>query len=394
VSATLVDGFARTFGPGDCRLFEAPGRVELGGNHTDHHGGRVLAAATRRRTRAAAAPSGRDEIRVVSEELAEHPVVRLDDLEPRPEDRGRPAALVRGVAADLVKLGIGVAGFDAFVAGDLPIGAGLSSSASFAVLMATLMDHLFGGGRLGEVARARAAWEAERSHFGKPCGLMDQIASATGGIVAIDFADPEEPAVRRLDFDLGRHGFDLLVVDTGSSHADLAAEYASIPDEMSRLAAALGRERCRDLSREEILAELPRLRREVGDRAILRGLHFLAENERVDEQVAALEAGDVERFLARVRESGDSSWKLLQNCYPAAAVREQGIPLALALSEEFLGEGPGACRLLGGGFAGAIQVLLPRERTAAYRERIEGVFGEGAAMDVELSNAGAREIPA
>jgi galactokinase len=352
----------------------------------------VLAAATRRKTRAAAAPNGRDEIRVVSEALTERLVVALDDLEPRESGRGQPEELVRGVAAALVKRVAGVAGFDAYVAGDLPLGAGLSSSASFAVLMATVMDHLFGEGRLGELSRAQVAWDAERLHFGKPCGLMDQLTSAAGGIVAIDFADPAAPALRRLHLDFGSHGIALLVVDTGSSHADLAGDYAAIPEEMSRLARALGVERCRELSRADLLADLPSLRRQVGDRAILRGLHFLAESERVKHQVAALEGGDMERFLELVRASGNSSWKWLQNCYPAAAAQEQGIPLALALTEEFLGNGPGACRVLGGGFAGAIEVFLPEERTAAYRERIEGVFEPGTVTDVELGATGAREI--
>jgi len=386
----LLDRMASCGQAGRAVLVSVPGRTELGGNHTDHNHGVVLAAGVHFDCLALAVAVDEPRIRVRSEGFADEIEVSLDDLEPRPEERERPVALVRGVAHALRRAGYAVGGFDACVSGGVPMGVGLSSSAAFEVCVGRILSELCNGGRIDPVTLARCGQAAENIHFGKPCGLMDQLACACQGVVSIDFADPENPAVRIVDFDFESSGYRLAVVDTGGSHADLTPDYAAIPGEMRRAAGVLGRDVARGLTVDDVLAAAPRLRREAGDRAVLRLLHFIEESDRAEAEAEALGRGDMAGFLGLARASGDSSWRLLQNCFSPSQPLTQPIPLALALTERFLG-GDGAWRVQGGGFAGTIQAYVPLDRFEAYRAFMEGVFGPGTLLPLRIRRPG-REV--
>jgi len=371
------------------RFYSAPGRTELGGNHTDHNHGKVLCAAVGLDTAACVAPNGGAIVSLKSEGF-EPVCVDLGSLEPVPGERGSTAALVRGVAAGLAQRGIPLHGFDCATHSFVLPGSGLSSSAAIEVLLGTIMTDL-AGARLDPVEIARIGQYAENEYFGKPCGLMDQTASAVGGIVAIDFADPSAPGIRRLDFDFEERGLALAIVDTGGSHADLTPEYASVPAEMKAVASALGAECLRDVDPAALVARGPEIRRSCGDRALLRAFHFADENARVDEMAQALESGDLDAYLKLVRKSGRSSWELLQNLYAPSAPREQGLPLALALSSMFIGR-KGAWRVHGGGFAGTIQAYVPVSIMDGYAALMARYFGPGAARRVSVRPSGAARI--
>ncbi len=373
-------------------VFSAPGRTELGGNHTDHNHGLVLAASVNLDSIAAAAASSDGRIVVHSEGYPEAFVVDLDQLAPVAAERGTTTALVRGTASRLKELGYHVGGFRACVTSDVLPGSGLSSSASIEVLLGLIFSTLHNDGRIDPETVAKAGQFAENEFFGKPCGLMDQMASAIGGIVSIDFKRPEAPLVSRVEYDFSREGFCLLFVDTGGSHVDLTDDYASVPEEMTSVARVLGRDVCRGISREDIVEHMALIRGRVGDRAVLRGLHFFAENQRVVRQVEALSSGRFDEYLELVRQSGSSSWRWLQNCYSSQNVSEQGVTLALALTEEFLSGGPGAFRVHGGGFAGAIQVYLPEEMLKSYIALMEPVFEKGCVAALSVRQAGATHL--
>jgi galactokinase len=313
--------------------------------------------------------------------------VDLGDLDPREKERGSPDALIRGIAAGFSRHGCRFGGFDARVVSGVPIGGGLSSSAAFEVLLGGIQNHLFNEGRVDYMGLAHMAHAAENDYFGKPCGLMDQIASAAGGLTSIDFMDPGRPKVRRVDVDFQRHGYCLAVVNTGGSHADLTPDYAAIPTEMRAAASVLGHDTARGLTMEELLAALPSVRRQAGDRAVLRLVHFIEENNRAALQADALAEGHMDEFLRLVNASGDSSWRLLQNCFSVRSPVDQPIPLALMLTQRFL-DGEGACRVHGGGFAGTIQAYIPLDRFDRYRERMESVFGPGSVIPLRVRNAG------
>jgi galactokinase len=373
------------------RVFSTPGRSELAGNHTDHNHGKVLAAAIGLDAVAVAAPRDDSKVFIASEGFP--PVeISVRELGKIPSEVGTTAALVRGIAARLASLGHAVGGFDAFLHSEVLPGSGLSSSAVIEVLVASIFNHLFNGGGIPATEIARIAQHAENHYFDKPCGLMDPLACATGGIIFVDFADPERPAVRRVTLDLETQDAGLVIVDTGSSHADLTSDYAAIPQEMKSVAQAFGQESCRGITRQAVVARLPELRSRFGDRAVLRALHYLAENERVDAQVAALEEGRFQAFLSLVRESGLSSFRWLQNVIAPAQPRTQGLALALALTEQFL-DGSGACRVHGGGFAGTIQAWIPKPRLDAFRATIEPVFGVGAVVPLRIRSLGAVAFP-
>ena len=366
--------------------FSAPGRTELGGNHTDHQRGCVLAAAVELETTAEVMLNGTDIIRVFSEGYA--PVeVALDDLAVHAGEENTTAALVRGVAAAFVERGAELQGFDAHVRSNVLPGSGLSSSAAFEVLMGTILNELFFHKSLSTAEVARIGQYAENVYFGKPCGLMDQMASAVGGMVFIDFEYPACPIVERIDFDLAAAGYALCIIDTGADHADLTAEYAAIPGEMKQICAYFGKDVLRQVSQEKFFAALPQLRGRVPDRAILRAMHFYRENERVEQQVQALRAGDVDEFLRLVRQSGRSSWMYLQNITPAGAVEQQAVAVALALCEELL-DGRGACRVHGGGFAGTVQAFVPLDGLENFRTGIEAVLGAGKCHVLQIRAAG------
>lgn len=372
----LLEEFKRRFpASSGIELFSTPGRTEVGGNHTDHNAGKVLAAAIDLDIIAVAAPNGSDTIRIESEDYP--PVnVKIDALFPVKEEQFTSAALVRGICAGLSS-GHKIGGFDAFISSNIPEGSGLSSSAAFEVLAATILNHLYNGGEISDVSIAKIAQYAENVFFGKPSGLMDQMSSAVGGLVAIDFGDSQEPVIDRVDFDFGASGYTVVVVDTGKNHADLNDEYAAIEREMKAVARALGGRLLRELSLESLMEALPRLHGQLSDRAILRALHYYGDNQRVVAQVQALEEGRFERFLSLVIESGRSSWMLCQNVYSPESVDEQGLSLALAISEGILKD-IGAWRVHGGGFAGTIQAFVPHGLVEQYVHKIEAVFGAGA----------------
>jgi galactokinase len=368
-------------------LFSAPGRTEVGGNHTDHNGGRVLAAAVDLDVMAAAAPAG-DRQAVIESEGYGRQRVDLDRHEARPEERFQPAALTRGIAARLEELGYRAGGFHACLSSRVLKGSGLSSSAAYEVAIGTMLNHLYNGGRIPAVELAKACRWAENNYYGKPCGLMDQTTCAVGGFVAIDFADMSNPAVRRIELDFASTGFALVIVDTGGHHAELTGDYAAIEREMKETARALGAELLRGSSREQLLARAPSLRAAAGDRAILRALHFYEEDRRAAEEAEALERGDFPEFLRLAVESGESSWMLLQNCYPPGAARQQGMALGLAVSRSLLA-GQGAWRVHGGGFAGTIQAFVPSALLPRYLQAMRALFGPGACHCLSIRQAGA-----
>jgi galactokinase len=394
----LAEALREAPGP-EFRFYSAPGRTELGGNHTDHNRGRVLCAAVDLDSIACVAPRDDGLVSLVSEGYPDPIRVDLSSLEPVPAEGGSTAALVRGVAKGLSdKLGSRSAGtgrgrlrgFRARVSSRVMQGSGLSSSAAFEVLVGTIMADL-AEAAISPVEIAKIGQFAENEYFGKPCGLMDQTASAVGGVVSIDFADPSVPAVKRVEYDFASKGYDLVVVNTGGSHADLTPDYAAIPTEMKSVAKLLGGTYLREIDPDLLIARGPEIRAACGDRAFLRALHFVAENGRVGLMVEALEADDLDAYLRLAKESGRSSWELLQNLYPGSAPREQGLPVALALTEGYLG-GEGAGRVTGGGFAGTIQAYIPHERRAEYTRLMERYFGPGSVIPVSLRAKGATRV--
>jgi galactokinase len=402
---TLLEATLQAFPEteGNIHVFTAAGRTELGGNHTDHNHGKVLAASIQLDALAFVSP--RQDTTVIFRSTG-YPDVVLDiaDTEPKEAERGTTEALVRGIAAEFIKRGVPIRGFTANAASTVISGSGLSSSAAVEVLFGTIFDRLYGGGKRSAVEIAQIGQKAENLYFGKPCGLMDQVACASGGAVAIDFKDPAQPLVTQVPFDPSLSGYALCVVDTGGSHADLTDEYAAIPAEMKAIAGYFGKSVLRDISKDDLRKAIPDLRRSVGDRAILRALHFLAENDRVDAMLKAITTNHTARtaaerqesmevFLNLVNESGNSSWELLQNVFSVKSVKEQGPSLALAVTREFIRDlGRGACRVHGGGFAGTIQVYIPLDAVGAYRTWMAPTFGEKAVTQLRIRPIGAAEL--
>lgn len=382
----LVERFTEVFEKAPRYLAAAPGRTELGGNHTDHQRGRVLAAAVDLVTTAAIAPNDRGEICVQSEGYP-RVTISLDDLLPKGDEHGTTAALIRGVAARFVQMGYKVGGFDAYAVSTVLPGSGLSSSAAFEVMIATALNHLYAGGTVSAVEIAKIAQYAENMYFGKPCGLMDQMASSVGSIIGIDFADPEHPVIERVRFDFEESGYALCIIDSGADHANLTDEYAAIPRDMKAVAALLGKEYLRDVSESDFMGMLNVVRDICGDRAALRAMHFFAENERVSREIAALQTGDVETFFAEVMASGRSSWNLLQNVVPNGETRHQNMAVALAVTDKLLA-GKGAYRVHGGGFAGTIQAFVPNEDLERFRKEIEHILGAGSCHVLNIRNEG------
>ena len=356
-------------------VFSAPGRTEISGNHTDHQHGCVLAASVNLKTTALVTLNEAGIIRVISEGYA--PVeVNVGDLSIHPEETNTTAALIRGVASSFAQRGAKLGGFDASVSSTVLPGSGLSSSAAFEVLIGNILNTLFFESKLDAVEIARIGQYAENVYFGKPCGLMDQMASSVGGMVFIDFADPENPLVEKINFDFSATGYALCIIDTGADHADLTDEYAAIPQEIKAVCAFFGKEFLRDVAEDDFWKRLPALRAAVGDRPILRAIHVYNENRRVLMQKQALADGDFDTFLGLVRESGKSSWCLLQNVIPKGQTKHQEVALALALAEKLL-NGEGACRVHGGGFAGTIQAFVPMNRLDAFKTGMEEALGAG-----------------
>lgn len=390
MKASLDAGFAAAFGGEPERYFSAPGRTEIGGNHTDHQRGRVLAGAVDLDTVAAVRENGTDTIRILSEG---YPMCRvsLSRLEPVAGEINTTMALIRGVAARFCQLGCQVRGFDAYCRSTVLPGSGLSSSAAYEVLVGTVINHLFFGGKATAPQVAQIGQYAENVYFGKPCGLMDQMASAVGGLVAIDFFDAEDPGIHPVDFDFAACGHALCIVDTRASHADLTDEYAAVPGEIRAVAAWFGKEVLTQIDPREFYENIPALRKACGDRAVMRCHHFYQENERVAKQVQALEKGDFDRFLGLIRESGYSSYMYLQNVIPAGYTRHQDVAVALALCQRYL-DGRGAFRVHGGGFAGTVQAFVPFDLLESFREGIDRALGVGACHVLSIRPWGGVEM--
>lgn len=389
--AGLADSFAALYGKGrEIRLFSAPGRTELGGNHTDHNCGRVLAASVDLDAAGIASKNGESIVRIKSEGYGMD-VADLRDLRPRAEETGHSPALVRGMIRGFSEFGFKVGGFDAATASEVFSGSGLSSSAAYEVLVGTMLNHLYNGGRIDAVTLARIGQYAENEYFGKPCGLMDQTVCSVGGLLLIDFRDPQKPAVEKVDFDFAGCGHSLCIVHTGGGHSDLTDEYASIPGEMKRVASRFGKSALREVDETDFREVLGELRKDVGDRAVLRALHFFSENRRVLQEAQALRRNDFEAFKVCISESGASSYMYNQNVYVGGEMKNQPLALALALSEDLL-RGRGAWRVHGGGFAGTIQAFVPDGMLREYRAKLEAVFGQGACRVLHVRPVGGTEI--
>lgn len=384
--AELTDLFISAFGDRDVYLFSSPGRSEICGNHTDHNNGKALGCAVNLDIIAAAARNGDGHIRVRS---VGFDVIDIDtsSLDPSPDETGDAAGLVRGVAAGMKNLGREVGGFDAVTVSRVPPGSGLSSSAAFEVLLAKILDTLYNDGSLDPTRSAVLSRKAETDYFGKPCGLLDQLICASGGLVKADFRDPAAPASEKLTFDLSSAGYSLFVVNTGGSHADLTGDYAAIAGEMRRVAAYFGRDVLRECDEQGFFSNLAAVRSKCGDRAVLRAAHFFSENARVDAQYAALSRGDMREFLRLVNLSGDSSAMFLQNAYSLSSPSSQGIPLGIYLGRRAL-DGEGAVRLQGGGFAGTVQAFVPFSRREAFVSSMSAVFGAPAVMELNIRSDG------
>ena len=372
----LDAGFAAAFsGAPEC-YFSAPGRTEIGGNHTDHQRGRVLAAAVNLDTVAAVRLNGTDEIRILSKGYPMS-VVNVTELTPVESEINSTPALIRGVVARFTQLGCEVKGFDAYCESTVLPGSGLSSSAAYEVLIGTIVNHMFFEGKVSQPEVAMIGQYAENVFFGKPCGLMDQMASAVGNLVNIDFFDKENPVIRPLSFDFASSGHALCIIDSGADHADLTDEYAAVPGEIKAVAAYMGKEVLTQIDEADFYAKIPELRKTCGDRAVMRCIHFYQENARVPKQVEALEKGDFDAFLKLIKESGHSSYMYLQNVIPAGYKAHQDVAVALALAEHYL-NGRGAYRVHGGGFAGTIQAFVPFDILDQFVAGMDAALGQGA----------------
>ena len=385
----LDQGFLAQFGQEPQRYFSAPGRTEIGGNHTDHQRGRVLAAAVNLDTRAAVRANGTDTVRILSKG---YPLctVSLKSLTPQADEINTTPALVRGVCARFAELGCPVSGFDAYCESTVLPGSGLSSSAAFEVLIGTIVNHLFFDGKATQPEIARIGQYAENVFFGKPCGLMDQMASAVGNLITIDFFDKEHPVIAPVDFDFSACGHALCIIDSRASHADLTDEYAAVPGEIKAVAERMGKEVLTQIDEADFYARLPELRKACGDRAVMRCIHFYQENARVPRQVEALRSGDFDTFLRLIKESGYSSYMYLQNVIPAGYTAHQDVAVSLALCEHYL-QGRGAYRVHGGGFAGTVQAFVPFDLLDAFRRGIDGALGDGACHVLSIRPQGGVE---
>ena len=400
----LVDHFTALYGADrEVALLTVSGRSELSGNHTDHNYGCVIAASISLDVLAVASPRADGVIRLKSEGFEEDVVVLADSKTPDPALFGKSSALIAGVCVGLENNGYTVGGFDAYTVSNVFKGSGLSSSAAFEDMVGTIESHLYNNGKVDEVTIAKIAQFSENQFFGKPCGLMDQVACAVGGIVAIDFADPAAPVIEALPFDMTAAGYHLCIVNTGGNHADLTDDYAAVPAEMKAVAAYLGQPVLRKTDKQAVIDAIPALREKVGDRAILRALHFFAENDRVAAQKAALQTAisatdvterdaAVDQFFAGVLSSGRSSYCYLQNVYTTKNVAEQGLSLALCLCEQVLGGKRAAYRVHGGGFAGTVQAFVPEQLVETFTAVMDATFGAGSTYDLKIRPVGAARI--
>ena len=385
-----IELFESHYGAGKVSVFSAPGRSEVGGNHTDHQHGEVLAASINLDTIGIVKQTEDNQIRIISDDYDEV-VVSLDDIGCKDEEKETTTALIKGVVAGFMERGYNVGGFQAYATSDVLIGAGLSSSAAFETLIGTILSGLYNDMSISAIEIAIIGQYAENVYFGKPCGLMDQMACSVGNLVHIDFKDPKKPEVEKLDFNMSEYGYSLCITDTKGSHADLTDEYAAVPMEMKNIAKHFGKEVLRDVEYLSVLKAIPELREKYGDRSVLRALHFFHENERVQKEVNALKNKDITLFLENVKASGDSSFKYLQNVYSGSDIENQNISIALLMSDISLKE-EGVSRVHGGGFAGTIQAFVKNEYVESYKILMDNVFGEGSCKDLRIRKYGGMKV--
>ena len=388
-----LESFAELFGEDrDVNIYSVSGRSELAGNHTDHNRGKVIAASINLDIIAIASANGTKEINLKSEGFSQLSINYEKYNSPDEKHFGTSASLIAGMCQGFLNNGHEVGGFDAYCTSNVLRGSGLSSSAAFEDMIGNILNHEFNGGSVSNVEIAQLAQFAENVYFGKPCGLMDQVACAYGGIVSIDFEDTKNPKIEKIDFDLTKAGYNLCIVDTGGNHADLTDDYASVPAEMKAVASLLGKEVLRECNKAQILENAKKIREILGDRALMRAIHFLDENERVNSMKAALKSNDLEAYFGGVLASGKSSFCYLQNVYTTKNISEQGLSLALCLTDGFMKDKNGAFRVHGGGFAGTIQAYVEEKDVAEYRALMDSVFGYGACLVLRVRADGAIKV--
>ncbi len=387
-----IEGYVAEYGnTAEIELYSVPGRSEVSGNHTDHNNGKVIAAAINLDVIAVVSKRDDEIINIKSEGFPKD-TIDIISIAPSEEHYFSSYALITGMCDGFKKQGYSIGGFDAYTTSNVFKGSGLSSSAAFEVMVGNILNHLYNGGDVENTEIAKIAQFAENVHFGKKSGLMDQMACAVGGFINIDFKDTKNPTIKKIDFDLNEYGYYLYIVNTGGNHADLNEDYSSVPEEMKYVASLLGHEVLRDVTYTDIINNAEMLREKAGDRAILRAIHYINENERVDRQVKSLENKDIDAFFADVISSGLSSFRFLQNVYTVKNVREQGLSLALAVSEQLLLGKKAAWRVHGGGFAGTIQAFVPISESTNYKTEIEKVFGKNNCIALRIRNNGAVKV--
>lgn len=388
----VIDSFEKTFGAAsDIALFSAPGRTEIGGNHTDHQHGCVLAGSINLDVIAAARPNGTNTVRIQSRNYPLD-VIELNDLEIHEEQFDKAISLIRGVIRKFIDLGYEVKGFDAYTVSNVLKGSGMSSSAAFEVLIGTIINGLFANSEVNPVEIAKFGQFAENVYYNKPSGLMDQMASSVGSVVSIDFESTEKPIVEKVEFDLAKHSHALCIIDSGADHADLTDEYATIPADMKAVASVFGKEYLREVSKTEFFENVKTVREKVhNDRAVLRAIHFFNDNERAQLEAQALRDNDFERFLMLIKESGRSSYMYLQNVFASSMPKNQAVSFTLALCDEILGD-RGAYRVHGGGFAGTVQAFVPFDILDEFKTRIEAALGEGMCHILSIRPIGGYEL--
>lgn len=380
----VLKGFLKEFGEKDVKLFSSPGRTEISGNHTDHNNGKVLGGSINLDCVAVAAKNDSDFVNIISESFSQKFRVNIKDIEPGTDKIGT-IELLKGILAGFEQRGASIGGFDAYITSNVISSAGVSSSAAFETLICQIINTLFNEGKLSKTDYAYIGKYAENNYWDKASGLLDQMCCAYGGLISIDFANPDSPKVEEMDFDFAGAKHDLIIVQTGRGHADLSADYSSIPAEMKKVAEFFGKSTLSEVNEDEFYNNLSKIRSFAGDRAVLRSIHFFDENKRVDNEIKALKSNDFDSFLKNITDSGNSSWKYLQNVYTNAAPNEQGITVALALSERFLKEkNVGATRVHGGGFAGVIMAMVPENYSDEYVLYMDKFFGKGSSYKMKI----------
>ena len=385
----LLEGYRDKFGDGEVKLFSSPGRTEISGNHTDHNHGKVLAGSINLDCVGVAAVNHSSKVKIVSTTFGQEFTVDLNNLAPSRRKSGTED-LVKGLLKGFQESGYEVGGFNAYITSNVISAAGVSSSAAFEMLLCSMLNTFFNEGRMDTVAYAHVGKYAENHYWDKASGLLDQMACAVGGLITIDFMEPSDPKVEKIDFDFGSQNHSLIIVQTGRGHADLSADYSAVPSEMKKVAEFFGKNYCSEITEKDVIDNLAEVRKYAGDRSVLRALHFFEENKRVENMVKALKEDRFDVFLENITASGNSSWKWLQNCYTNSNYQEQGITVALALTELFIADkGRGACRVHGGGFAGVIMAMLPNDLVDEYVEYIEKALGKGNAYRMSIRPHGA-----